>query len=213
MRVEIVNAGKAGLERFAPQISDLIYATGPISYGYQFGHDKRLLATIVERSWRTPQTLFSAEASTLALCDGELLGLELGFHGPDFYAFKSNLAALVPALIGAGTLTVEDALAVGVRAQKASYLNAHTLEGSYYLLALAVQEPHRGQGIGAQLLTAAIVRARAAGFQELQLDVLADNPAVQFYRSLGLEVVVEIRSHELSRDHAFPSEYRMSIAL
>ena len=213
MQVEIVNAGKAGQGRFTSQIPDLIYATGPISYGYQFGAGRRVLNAIVEKSWQAPQTLFSAEACTLALSDGELLGMELGFHGPDFYVFKSNLVALAPVLIDAGALTYEELAGLGERAQKASYLNAHLLDGVYYLFALAVREEYRGQGIGAQLLTDAIVRARAAGFKELQLDVLSDNPAVRFYRSMGLEVVVEIRSPELSRDHAFPSEYRMSIAL
>ena len=213
MAIEIVRAGETNIERFAPLIPGLIHATGPVSYGYQFGRDGRALKLIVEASWRTPQTLFSAGASTLALEDGELLGLELGFHGPDFYTFKANVAALAPALINAETLTLEEAIGVGYRAQKASYLNAHVLEGAYYLFALAVFAQHRGRGIGAKLFSAALARAKSAGHKELQLDVLADNPAVEFYRAMGMEIVVEIRSPELSRDHSFPSEYRMALPL
>lgn len=213
MAIEIVRPGETIIERFATLIPGMIYATGPVSYGYQFGRDGRALKLIVEASWRTPQTLFSANASALALEDGELLGLELGFHGPDFYTFKANLAALAPALINAGALTLEEAIGVGDRAQKASYLNAHVLDGVYYLFALTVFEQHRGRGIGAKLFSTALARAKAAGHRELQLDVLADNPAVQFYLAMGMEIVVEIRSPELSRDHAFPSEYRMTIVL
>ena len=43
--------------------------------------------------------------------------------------------------------------------------------------------------------------------------VLADNPAVGFYQANGLSIVVETRSLELTRDHGFPSEYRMAVTL
>ena len=65
----------------------------------------------------------------------------------------------------------------------------------------------------ARLLEDALNRARRAGFNELQLDVLADNPATQFYAAFGLRVVVETISPELSRDFGFPSELRMAISL
>ena len=100
-----------------------------------------------------------------------------------------------------------------VRARKASYLNAYIPDDVYYLHALAAFPRHRGKGLGKALLQAAIARARAQGFRELQLDVLADNPAVSFYQAMGLSIVSEIRSPELSRDHGFPPEYRMAVSL
>jgi ribosomal protein S18 acetylase RimI-like enzyme len=197
----------------AHRITELIRATGPVSYDFQFGPDGRLLDLMVQASWRTPQTLFSAACATLAFVDGEFAGLELGFEGPNFYAFKDNLAALAPDLIQAGGATIEELQGLTRRAAQASYLNAHVPDGVYYLHALSVTPGRRGAGVGARLLDAALERARAAGYRELQLDVLADNPAVAFYRAKGLSVLAEIASPTLSRDHGFPSELRMAVTL
>lgn len=65
-------------------------------------------------------------------------------------------------------------------------------------------------------LIAGLIRATGPvsyGYRELQLDVLAANPAVGFYQANGLRILAETRSPELSRDHAFPSEYRMAVTL
>lgn len=202
----------AGIERFAPLIPGLIRATGPVSYDYQFGTDG-LLERLVTASWTAPDTLFCTACTTAAVADGELLGIELGFEGPKFYVFKTNLAALAPGLIERGEVSYEQLVGLTQRAAKASYLNAHVPDDVYYLHALSAFPQHRGKGVGKALLTAAIARAKAAGYRELQLDVLADNPAVSFYQALGLQILAEIRSPDLTRDHGFPAEYRMAVSL
>lgn len=216
MRTDTMQLGGLSADqigRFAPMIPGLIRATGPVSYDYQFGTDD-LLDRLVTASWTAPDTLFCAACTTAAVGDeGELLGIELGFEGPKFYAFKANLAALAPGLIERGEVTYEQLVGLTQRAAKASYLNAHIPDGVYYLHALSAFPQHRGKGVGKALLGAAIARARKAGYRELQLDVLADNPAVGFYEANGLSVLAEIRSPELSRDHRFPAEYRMSVTL
>lgn len=198
--------------RFAPLIPLLIRTTGPVSYNYQFG-TAGLLEKLVAASWVRPDTLFCAACTTAMTHDGELLGIELGFAGPSFYTFKSNLAAMAPELIRRGEVSYEELSGLMVRAGKASYLNAHIPDDVYYLHALAAFPQHRGKGVGKALLKAALHRARAGGFRELQLDVLADNPAVGFYQAMGLSILAEIRSPELSRDHGFPAEYRMAVTL
>lgn len=200
------------VERFASLIPKLIRATGPVSYDYQFGSDG-LLDRLVAASWRAPGTLFSAACVTAATDGDELLGIELGFAGPDFYAFKDGLAALAPGLIAQGVVTRDELAGLIKRAGQASYLNAHIPDGVYYLHALSALPEHRGRGVGRALLRAAVERARKAGFRELQLDVLADNPAVGFYQAMGLSILAEVRSPELSRDHGFPAEYRMAVVL
>lgn len=215
MTVAALQAGALSdseIKRFAPLIPQLIRATGPVSYNYQFGTDG-LLERLVAASWPRPDTLFCAACTTAMVDDGELLGIELGFAGPNFYTFKTNLAALAPELIERGEASYDELAGLMVRAGKASYLNAHIPEDVYYLHALAAFPQHRGTGIGKVLLEEAMERARAQGFRELQLDVLADNPAVGFYQAMGLSILAEIRSPELSSDHGFPSEYRMSVTL
>ncbi|ATQ43159.1 GNAT family N-acetyltransferase [Caulobacter mirabilis] len=199
-------------EHIAALIPDLIRATGPVSYGYQFGPGD-LLDRMVGASWPTADTLFCA-ACTTAMFDGDdLLGIELGFAGPNFYAFKANLAGLASDLLARGVATHEELAGLLERAEEASYLNAHVPDDVYYLHALSAPPAHRGKGAGRALLEAAIGRARAAGYRELQLDVLADNPAVGFYQAMGLRILSETRSPRLTRDHGFPSEYRMAAAL
>lgn len=211
--IDIVPALAKPTDPYVPLITELIRATGPVSYDYQFGGDGRLLNAVVTASWNTPETLFAAATSTLAMAGEELAGIEIGFAGPNFYSYKANLGHLAGPLLESGAVSYEDLAGLAGRAEKASYLNAHVPEGVYYLHALSVSPRFQGRGAGARLLKAALDRARKAGFGELQLDVLADNPAVQFYRSFGLRVVVETTSPELAADHGFPSELRMAIAL
>ena len=200
------------MARFAPFIPGLIRETSPISYDYSFGTDG-LLENLVSLSWSTADTLFSAACATAAVADGDLLGVELGFEGSNFRTFQANLAPLALDLVAREAVTYDQLVALAERAAKVSYLNAYIPDQVYYLHALSAFPQYRGRGVGKALLAAAIARARAAGYRELQLDVLADNPAVGFYQANGLSIMVETRSVELSRDHGFPAEYRMAMTL
>lgn len=212
-QIDIVPASSISTKHLAPMIAELVHATGPVSYDYQFGEDRRVLNAVISASWNAPETLFAAATSTLALSADELVGVEIGFEGPNFYSYKANLGQLAGPLLESGAVSYEDLTQLAARAGKASYLNAHVPEGVYYLHALSVFPQFRGTRAGARLLEAALGRARKAGYSELQLDVLADNPAVEFYRAFGLKVVVETVSPELSCDWGFPAELRMAIAL
>ena len=112
MTIGIVPTGRRGftlvealvaLTVLAVASAGLIRATGPVSYDYQFGTDG-LLERLVTASWTAPDTLFCAACTTAAVADGELLGIELGFEGPKFYVFKTNLAALAPGISRLGSL-------------------------------------------------------------------------------------------------------------
>lgn len=211
--LSIIEAATNRIENVAAHIPDLVYATGPISYGYQFGIDRLAFNALVAASWQTADTLFAADICRLALLDGELAGIEIGFKGSNFYLFKANLAAVAAPLIASGQIPYEILAEIILRAEKASYLNPHIPDHVYYLHVLSVFERFRGVAIGIGLLDDAKRRAKAAGYRELQLDVLADNPAVGFYLAQGLRVIVETTSPELTRDQGFPSELRMGIAL
>lgn len=207
-----VRLNPAQVAATAPLIANLVRATGPVSYDYQFG-TQGLLERVVAASWTVPDTLFAA-SNAMAVFDGDLLaGIELGFEGPNFYRFKDNLVALAGDLIAQGIVGLDEMRGLAERAEIASYLNAHVPEDVYYLHALATPPDRRGQGTGKALLCAAIERARAAGHRELQLDVLSDNPAVGFYHAHGLRILSEVRSPVLSRDHGFPGELRMAVTL
>lgn len=207
--MEIIQASEAHTARHADEFADLMHATGAVTYDYQFG-DRRLFDQIVNASWRTPSTLFAYDATTLALDGDELLGIEVGFHAPEFAQRKKALAQLWPALIEAGEVSREKLRQIAERTYQCSYLNAAIPSNVYYIHALAVKESHRGKGIGVKLLHHAIEKAKKADLRALHLDVLSDNPAVAFYRALGLQCLVESTA-PIPLQHGIPMEMRMAI--
>ena len=88
--VRIVQADAALAERYADEIAELVHATGPVSYDYHF--DRRaLFDSMVRRSWLTPGTLFGWDITRLAVEGDELLGIEIGFAGPQYRERQSAL--------------------------------------------------------------------------------------------------------------------------
>lgn len=209
--MEFVQASEHMLEQYAADIPELVHATGPVSYDYHFPK-RKIFDALVTHSWRTPSTLFAAEATRLAIEDGELLGIEIGFHGIEY---RQRIAALRPAwaeILAAGIANPEDVQEVLEHSDHASWLNPAIDEGTYYVHALSVKPAARGKRVGMQLLSNAIESARQQGFGKLQLDVLSDNPAVNFYQSMGLTLLVESRA-PIPEQHGVPPEWRMGIVL
>ncbi len=209
--MEIIQATEAHTERYADEFADLLYATGPVTYEYQFdGRD--LCDEIVKASWRVPGTLFGYDGTRLALDGDELLGIEVGFHAPEFQHRKKALAPLWSPLIEAGGVSSERLGRIAERTYQCGYLNVAIPSSVYYIHALAVKEDHRREGIGAELMRNAIDLGLGAGLRALHLDVLSDNPAVEFYRSLGMECLVETVA-PVPRQNGIPMEMRMAMNL
>lgn len=194
-------------------MADLVRATGPVSYGYQFGFERRLFDLLISEAWHVPATIFSSSNSIIATETHNILGLLIGFSGPNFLIFKRNFSVLVEELVARDEITQAEAIGLAERARKASYLNPSLPKSAYYLHALSVVPQHHRAGVGAALVGHILVQARQNKFRTLQLDILSDNPAVSFYQALGFQILVETKSPELSRDHGFPSELRMALTL
>ena len=211
--MELLKPDAAFAERAAPLVPELVHATGPTSYDYQFGPGRDLFDPFIERAWRTPRTLFSHTEATLLVDGDTVAGLEIGYGGRDWYALKPPLREVSLALLESGVTSMDRLKQMGRRSHLASYLNAYVPETAYYVLALSVAESHRGRGLGAELLRNAIDEARRAGYRELHLDVLSDNPAVGFYRAMGLECVAETVAPQPCKEHGVPMEMRMVYGL
>lgn len=198
-------------QRCAEHIPELIWATGPVSYDYHFA-DRALFDAIVTGSWHTDRTLFAADATTLAMQDDDLMGIELGMPGPEFRTRQAALTPIWQALAADGCINSDEIPGVLERSGYASWLNPVVHADTYYIHALSVKPGFRGKRVGYHLMENAIAKAREQGFTQLQLDVLSDNPAVDFYRAIGLEVLAETRA---PRPTAFgiPPELRMGMAL
>ena len=99
--MELVKAEGELVGQYAEEIPALAWSTGPSSYQYHFGR-RALFDALVLRSWATPSTLFSADATTLALENGQLLGIAITMLGPEFRERSAALGPLWPEMIGAG---------------------------------------------------------------------------------------------------------------
>ena len=209
--MQLANASDTDFGRYAAEAGDLIYATGPVSYDYHFA-TRALFDSVVRRSWMTEGTLFSADSARLALEGDELLGLCVSFPAPQYRERIAALDALWPDILGQGECTQEDLGGLIERSEHAHWLNPAMRDRIHYVHALAVKPEHRGKQLGVRLLSDAMELGRAARARALELDVLSDNPAVHFYASMGLELLVESRA---PKPEAFgvPPEWRMGIAL
>ncbi len=207
--IMIVQATGSLTERYAEQFIELMYATGPSTYTYQFG-ERTLFDRMVAASWPTAGTLFGWDGTRLALDGDELVGIEVGFPGSEFVTRKKALAPLWSPLLEAGTVSRETLAGIARRTYLCSYLNVAIPNRVHYIHALAVHESLRGRGIGARLLANAMESARIAGLRGLHLDVLSDNPAVDFYRAHGLSCLAETTAPEPAR-HGVPMEMRMAL--
>lgn len=189
-------------------ISALIHASAPAYYAYLFGHSEFQTA-LLKAFWLEPENIFSHTAATAAVIDGRLAGVELGFAESEEYALKKGLAAVSGNLQESGVVTEQELMSFGKRGKKAGYLIPSLPGKSYYVTTLSVVETHRGKGVGAQLLENAIETVQSAGYREIHLDVLADNPAVAFYKRMGFECVAETVVPELLSNHQVPMMMRM----
>ncbi len=213
MTVEIRAADAALAETCEAQAVDLVWRTGAASYAYQFGPGREVFDAFVGEAWKGTDNLFAHSGATVAMQGEQLVGLEIGFPGADFHRLQAPLREVTIGLVQSGRIAPDRLREIGRRTRLASYLNAHIPDDTYYILSLAVADSQRGTGLGRRLLERAIEAARSEGFRELHLDVLSDNPAVGFYRALGLTCVAETLAPEPCREHGVPMEMRMVLPL
>jgi len=190
------------------KIPDLIFSTAPSVYGHSFLNDRSLFDRFMLASWTAPASSYGYRETTIARDTDDLLGIEIGYGGERYYELHENGSPVGRTLIENGSATVEQMKAVGRASYDTNFQIPYVPADAYYVMSLAVTEASRGKGIGAMLLNNALEEAQKAGYRTLHLDVLADNPAVEFYKRLGLTCMVESVSPQL-REFDLPVEYRM----
>ena len=205
--VEIIKAEGELVELYADEIPELAWSTGPASYEYYMKR-RSLFDSWVQRLWRAPGTIFSSDSAILSIEEGKLLGVAIAFNGGKYRDRIRAGGPLWEEMLKADEVTTEEIAGVTERAKLASWLNPVIYSNTFYVHALAVKPEARGKGVGYSMMECLFDEAKELGYQEFQLDVLSDNPAVGFYRSLGLEVLAETKAPKPA-ELGVPIEFRM----
>ena len=205
--IDIIKAEGELVELYADEIPELAWSTGPASYEYYMKR-RSLFDAWVQRLWRASGTIFSSDSAILSIEEGKLLGVAIAFNGGKYRERIRAGGPLWEEMLKADEVTTEEIAGVTERAKLASWLNPVIYSNTFYVHALAVKPEARGKGVGYSMMECLFDEAKEIGYQELQLDVLSDNPAVGFYRSLGLEVLAETKAPKPA-EFGVPIEFRM----
>lgn len=189
------------------RIADLIWSTDPELMNFMFD-DVSVFQRAIKREWPSEKGLLCHKQAFVAEASDEIVGLCVGHtseeYGPNFEAAQRIQSS---ALGEAEGQHLRDALNWMDR------LFPEPREESFYILELAVSEKARGLGLGRGLFSEALGRARRMGCKRLALDVAADNPAVDLYGHLGLEVEIETRVPFLADGFGIGTHLHMSAPL
>ena len=205
--IDIIKAQGELVELYADEIPELAWSTGPASYEYYMKR-RSLFDAWIQRLWRAPGTIFSSDSAILSIEEGKLLGVAIAFNGGKYRERIRAGGLLWEEMLKADEVTTEEIAGVTERAKLASWLNPVIYSNTFYVHALAVKPEARGKGVGYSMMECLFDEAKELGYQEFQLDVLSDNPAVGFYRSLGLEVLAETKAPKPA-EFGVPIELRM----
>ncbi len=205
--IDIIKAEGELVDLYVDEIPELAWSTGPASYEYYMKR-RSLFDAWVQRLWRAPSTIFSSDSTILSVEEGKLLGVAIAFNGGKYRERIRAGGPIWEEMLKAKEVTTEEIAGVTERAKLASWLNPVIYSNTFYVHALAVKPEARGKGVGYSMMEYLFDEAKELGYQEFQLDVLSDNPAVGFYRSLGLEVLAETRAPKPA-EFGVPVEYRM----
>lgn len=139
---------------------------------------------IVSSAYREPNHDLSYETALFAERDGDVVGMVSGYTCGQYDLFAKDVVNRF-----AGRSMTRISLIYTLIAPMMRFLHTYD-EGDFYVEFLAVDEAHRGQGIGSKLLHALEERARDSQSTQLAIDVAARNKiARKVYKSYGFATI------------------------
>lgn len=122
---------------------------------------------------RRDDTQYSWQNSLIALVDGEVAGVAVGYDGAKLVQLREQFFVYAEKLL---KLKFED-------------VPSETEDGEYYLDTLAVKPEYRNKGVAQQLINAMFIKAKKVG-KPLGLLVDDENPNAQsLYKKCGFEYI------------------------
>ena len=150
-------------------------------FGKMFG---KRLGEIVSNAYCQPNHDMSYETVLFAEADGEIVGMVAGYSAEAYRGFDKDV---IDRVAGRSRLRVWLIFLLISRMMRFMHTFA---DGDFYVAFLAVDETHRGKGIGTRLLGALEKRARSSSATQLALDVERKNKAAQsVYERYGFTTI------------------------
>jgi GNAT superfamily N-acetyltransferase len=188
----------------AEAVARLLPLTSDNRLAYVYNNRLDVDTKLVSACWRMKQTMYSHSFGTVALQGESVVGVLIAY---DSATYKSQR---IPTAEAAARFINDELMLHMKQVLPLTYLLSPVIPRSaYFVNYLAVAENTQGKGIGAKLMTRAFEQARESGCRTLQLDVVADRPAVKFYKKLGLEILVETSVPKLKEVADIGASYRM----
>jgi len=194
---------KAARPDDAALAAELIFDTDPHVFGYWFNGTREKALKYFAFQWKSMEGSFSHIFARGAFNGGNLVGIEAGYdrqtqhrEGRAFFRQAETL------------LENSEFDHFSRSLNYMAYLNPPIARDAYYIQTLSVSKERKNEGIGKLLIQSAFERAAKEGYRSCHLDVAGDNPAVDFYLHMGMEVLCEMRTPFLEH-YNIPRHYRM----
>lgn len=194
-------------DRDEKEAAELIWTVDVPLMSYLF-HDEETWARLLTTDWPNENGLGCHARTHLAVDDGQVVGV-LVCHDPltlDEF-FEQSMRRWTETEPEETSSHLEAAFMMMDR------LFPHPRPNQHYILDIAVSPSQRNKGLGRRLMATAIDQAKALGRSSVCLDVAADNPAVEFYTALGMNIEVETRVPDLDKNHGVGLHYHMTLPL
>jgi ribosomal protein S18 acetylase RimI-like enzyme len=183
----------------------LIYESSHELLGFMF-QGRETAIRVLTKLYKKKHGHFSHVFSRLAIIDGQVVGLELGY-GQDQLVKQEWIGGVLMLLHT--PLSLWWHLLVKVGSVVDNYVPKPT-PGSYYLNNLAVATEKRSAGIGRILLEESMRHAKASGYRSFEGDVTKVNTrAIKFYEEQGLTQLSESCHQEAYEKLGLPPLIRM----
>jgi ribosomal protein S18 acetylase RimI-like enzyme len=180
----------------APAAARLIAATDVALFTFCGGGDLGVWVELSEAEWLHERGVYWWRMSHVARLDGRLVGLLVSYssrqHATIDWSHGGARAHLSPERWGR----------VAAALRLVPFLFPSIPEDAYYVQNLATLPSVRRRGLGRRLMELAFDRGRAAGCRSCHLDVDGSTAAVQFYKDLGMRVLVRTEVPDIPGVHA-----------
>jgi len=173
--------------------AELVYSSMRRLADYLEGSgEPRVAKRIIARLFAQPHNRFSYEFADVAVADGDVAGLLLGFPGRLLGGVDRAMAPQLLEIMGLiGFLRFVGRAIPLMRVKEAT-------TDQYFISSLAVSPQFQRQGVGARLLAHAEDKALSSGLGQCALTLDIENvPARRLYERAGYQIAETFRSNQL----------------